>query len=429
VFGNNMSRRSLKRGRRIGRRRRAGRGSGLRSIDFGPIIKIGGIVVAAAGLILLVVLVIIPAITGGNKSPSTSNSVSPETTVSSAPSVDLASLVTDLPDTPEFVNDPYIYTNGDTTEMVFSTGDDQNPDKIAVYDIKAKKSTEVEGISKKNDALLEPKMNDKYIVYLDCKSKDGGSVCGYDISTKKSFVMREYIWGKPKVSISGIYALWLTQTGLNSDKMYLYNLETKECATLETFSSVNFFVSAPYMSDDKIIYMEPKAESQILSGSSLLEDKVVSIIPLTDKGDTQRIIGSTGTYIYEPMIQGNNIVYLDGVRSKDSHLMYCTVSPNAKTVNPFTLGEINPYDDSGNLTQPVEIAQGVLNYFLGDGFVAYTKDDAVYVYYFGDGTTKTLSESTTRALLCSVSGKDVIWYDTTGGTSDTAAVIKYVRLP
>lgn len=422
MFGN-RSRRSLRRGRRIGRRHGFGRG-----LNIGAIVKIGGIGLAAVGLILVVIFVIVPLFSSAPSTSDTTDTTSPEVSLSPTPSVDLTKLAAELQNTPDNVTDPYLYINGDTSEMIYSTGDNlAGPDTIAVYNIKTQSAASVSGITKKNDGLFEPKENDKYIVYLDCKSKDGGSVCGYDKGTSQQFVMRDYVYGKPKVTISGEYALWLQQTLDTRDKLYLYDLKTRECVTLEYFINVSFFVSAPYISDDKLIYMQPKGESRLLDGSSSLSDVELSIIPLTDKGDKNRILGNTGTFVYDPKMKGNDIVFLDGVEGPDSHLMYCKLKDDAK---PTSDTSFNPdTDPANNLTKPVEIATGVLNYSIGDGFAAYTKDSVVYVYFFSDGSTSTLSEATTRALLCSVSGKDVIWYDITDGTSDVPDSIIHIQIP
>jgi hypothetical protein len=53
----------------------------------------------------------------------------------------------------------------------------------------------------------------------------------------------------------------------------------------------------------------------------------------------------------------------------------------------------------------------------------------VYAYYFADGSTRKISAEKTKALLCSVCGKDVIWYDTTDGTGDVPDAIMHVQLP
>jgi hypothetical protein len=253
-------------------------------------------------------------------------------------------------------------------------------------------------------------MNDKYIVYLDCKSESGGAVCGYDRAAGTSFVMREYLYGKPKVTLSGKYAIWMQQTSDATDKLYLFDLETKEVATIEVFVNTPFSVSAPYMSDDTIIYVQPEGESQIVEGSSASLNAQLSIIPLADKGDAQRAVYCPGTFVYNPMIDGNDIVYLNGTGDENTSLMYIK-------------------KDGDTYSQPVEIAKDVLNYRIGDGFVAYTKGDAVNVYYFKDASAGKLSSETTKAILAGVNGKDVIWYDITDAGADIGDVLWHIQAP
>ena len=414
--------RSIKRGRRIGRRRGLRLGSGLYSVNFEAILKIGGLVLVAAGIVCLAIFVVVPLFSGGNPSSVVTQSAGTEETATPTPSVDLTQIAEELSSIGRSsIIDASIY--GD--KIVFATSSSlteitSTADAIAVYDMTNKTAETISGITKKYDAgLFEPKMNDKYIVYLDCKSKDGGSVCGYDISSGKQFVMRDYIFGKPKVTLSGKYALWLQQTMPGTDKLYLYDLETRECATIEIFVNTNFFISAPYISDDSIIYVQPKDEEKVLDGSSASSDAEICVMPLKDKGDREPVYGLTGTFIYEPMIRGNDIIYLDGVRDNDCRLLYSTIRPDAASAS----------DHTKTLTTPVEIAKGVLNYCIGDGFAAYTKDNTVYVYNFADGSTRPLSGETIRALLAGAYGKDIIWYDITDGISDTPDVLMHTLLP
>ena len=420
MFGSSGRRsKSIRRSRRIGRR--GGKSSRLRSLNFGAILKISGIVVAAAALVLVIIFVIVPLLGGKSITPVAQVSPTPSVTFTPIATEDMSATAEELSAiTSNSINDPYIFGS----QIVFSTGDNTKTsptlDTIAIYDMSTQQTTNVEGITKKYDQLYEPKIDDKYMVYLDCKTPDvsknayGGAVCGYDRSTKKQFVMREYLYGKPKVTLSGDYALWLQQTNNGTDKLYLYYLPTEECTTIEVFVNAPFFISAPYMSDDSIIYVQPKDQNKVVdtNTSSSLTDVQICIIPLKNKGDAERVFYIPGTYVYEPLIKGNDIVYLDGDRDYNSNLMYCSKSGDS-------------------FTQPVAIAQGVLNYYIGDGFVVYTKDDAVFIYYFKDGSTGTLSSGTTRALLAGTNGKDVIWYDITGSAVDTTApdVLMHILVP
>ena len=409
-----------RRRRRKSMRLRNGRGqrsaSRFGASNLGPILKIAGLAVAVAGLVLLIIFVIVPLFGGGSKQAPTPT---PTTAVTSTPaptpkaSADMSAGSEELSISNKSINDPYVYGR----EVVFSTGkaDEMSPDlnTIAIYNLDSKKAENVADIKLKNNSLFEPKINDKYIVYLDCKTEYGGSVCAYDRETKKSFVMRDYMYGKPKVSLSGNYALWMQQTRSGTDKLYLYDLSTRETTVIEELvdpNSVRFSPSAAFMSDDAIIFVEPKDETKVVDRSSASTEAELRIIPLKDGGDQQSIQYLPGgdTYVYNPMIDGDYVVFENGTGDDSSNLMLCT-----KTGDTYST--------------PVMIAESVLNYCVGDGYVAYTKDDAVYIYYFADGSTGKLSKDSTKALLSSANGKDVVWYDITD--IEAANVVIHIQVP
>ena len=157
------------------------------------------------------------------------------------------------------------------------------------------------------------------------------------------------------------------------------------------------------MSEDAIVFVQPYGESQVVENSSASEDAEIRVIPLKQGGDLEHILFQPGMYAYEPMIEGDNIVFLNSPRDDKSSLMLCT-----KTGDTYAA--------------PVVIAEGVLNYCMGDGFVAYTKDEAVYIYYFADASSGRLSPESRRALLSSATGKDVVWYDITDLQSANVAI-------
>ncbi len=390
-------------------RLRKGRGqrsaSRFSASNLGPILKIGGVVLAVAGLAALVIFVIVPLFGGGGGAKPTPTP-SEAATATPAPTPiakdDMSEGAEELAIPNKSVNDPYVFGR----EVVFSTGkaEEVSPElnTIAIYNLDTKTAEAVGDIKMKYTSLFEPKINDKFIVYLDCKSEDGGAVCAYDREKKKSFVMREYSYGKPKVSLAGEYALWLQQTGKGTDKLYLFHLPTQESVVIEELVDpdfVRYSPSAAYLSDDALVFVEPKDETKVVEGrntpsSSASEESEIRVVPLKQGGDQQSIQFLPGTYAYDPMIDGDNLVYMNGPRDDKSDLMLCT-----KTGDTYSA--------------PVMIAENVLNYCVGDGYVAYTKDDFVYAYYFADGSSGRVSAESTRSLLSSATGKDIVWYDIT----------------
>lgn len=397
-----------------GLRGRRGGGFKMRLMPLRSILMIAGLAVAAAGLVLLIIFVIVPLF-GPQETPEetaadTTATVAPTPSAPPIAKEDMSQGAKELIIDYKSINDPYVFGN----EVVFSTG---NPlqaapelTTIAVYYMDTEQTSEISGIVKKYISLFEPKINDNYIVYLDCKTEYGGAVCGYDKNTQEMFVMREYIYGKPKVTLVGDYALWMQQTGNATDKLYLYHLPTKESVVIEDFINTPFSISAPFMSDESVIFVQPSGETPLKKDTSGSMDAEIRIIPLKDNGDSQSVFFLPDTYVYDPMIQGDNIIFIDGNRDENSRLMLCT-------------------KDNDTYTAPEVIAQGVLNYKVGDGFVAYTKDEGIYIYYFEDASTGRLSSDNTRALLSSANGKDVVWYDVTDGLGAAANVIIHTEVP
>ncbi len=386
--------------RRRNMRMRPGRGrrrvSRFRVSGIGPMLKIGGLAVGVVGFILLIIFVIVPLFGGNSAGPAVTETASATPVPTSTPMArsDMSDLDEELTIENLSINDPFVFGR----EVVFSTGkkDEVSPEikQIALFDMDAKTTTVVEDITASYATLFEPKMNDKYIVYLDCKSAYGGAVCGFDRETGEKFVMREYLYGKPKVSLSGEYALWLQQTGKGTDRLYLYHLPSRETAEIEIFVNTPFSVSAPHMSDDAIVYVQPYGESQVLEGSSASTEAEICVIPLKEGADAQRILFRPGVPVFDPMIDGDNIVFIDTNRDEKARLLLCT-------------------KQGDTYSQPTQIAEGVVNYAVGDGYVAYTKDEGIYLYYFADKSTGRLTSESTRSFLASANGKDVVWYDIT----------------
>ena len=393
-------------------RKRTSRGSKrmsrFRLSNYGPLIKIGGIAVGAIALVLIIIFVIVPLFSGGAKPVETETPEATPTPIATPMArANMVDLDKELATQKQSINDPYIFGQ----EAIFSTGktNETSPDidTLALYNLDTMETVEIGGVTRKYATLFEPKMNDKYIVYLDCKDEFGGAVCGIDRATGTSFVMREYVYGKPKVSLSGEYALWLQQVTKGTDRLFLYHLPTRETVEIEIFVNTPFALSAPHMSDSAIVYAQPKQESALLVGSSNTAEAEICVIPLAQGGDKQRVLFTPGVNVTDPKISGDSIVFVDSYA--DVNKLYVC----------------NKQGDT--YSAPTVIAENVVNYDVGDGYVVYTKDEAVFIYYFKDLSTGRLTDESKRVLLSSACGKNVAWYDITDLTG--ANIVFYAQVP
>ena len=409
--------RKFRRRKTLSRRRTGGRGRGSSfarlNINWRPILLFGGVGVGVIALVLVIIFVIVPLFGGeGNQTatPTPSATITPIATPIARD--DMSETATELTLEYKSVNNPFIY--GST--MIFASCDklesDSLPDRLVLFDMGTGTATEVAGIEKKNNCLLEPKMNENYIVYLDCKSEYGGSVCGVDIASGEVFIMRDYLYGMPKVSLSGQYAVWMQQTGKGTDRLYVYDMAARESVELETLVNTYFSYSAAYASEDAIVYVQPEGESGMTTQgtSSASTNAEIVVVPLEPGGDAKAEHFLPGMFAYNPKINGDNIVFLNGTGNAASELMLTQKSGTTYSA-------------------PISIAKGVLNYDVGDGYVVYTLDDVVHIYYFEDGSTGRLSSEATRTMLGSANGKDVVWYDITGGLESTPNAIMHLTVP
>lgn len=406
----NRRRKSLRR-----KRGRGGRSARRPRANIAPILKIAGLVLAVAGLACVVIFLIIPWVKGEDiiKSEPTATpipTVAPTPVPTPIAKEDMSAAVSSLHIEYKSINDPYVF--GD--EIVFTTGAplQSQPEigEIAVYDITSETTTTMPGIEKKYASLFEAKLNENYIVYLDLKSEYGGNVMGYDRAANEMFVMREFWYGKPKVSIVGDYAFWMQQTGTATDKLYLYHLPSRESTTIEVFTNTPFSISAAHMSENALVYVQPEGQSSLLGATSASQKAEIVVMPLSEGGDADKILFIPGTHVYDPMITGEYMVYLDGNADYSSNLMF-----SQRNGDTYSL--------------PEKITDGILNYAVGDGFVVYTKENAVYIYYFADGSSGRLSSDTTRVMLGSANGKQVVWYDITDGLDSGVNIVQHIIVP
>ncbi len=333
---------------------------------------------------------------------------------------DMSDLETEVMIPHWFIADPYYY-NG---KIIYTSGDEAATapnaiNHVIIFDIGSSSYTIVEtpprlvGDSGAADEpagnnLFGAKMNETWIVWIesDYNNKGGGRIMAYDRSTNTSFVLREYLYGMPKLFLSGDYCLFNISTGSKSDKIYLYDLANQEVVMLRSYdySKEPFSISTPSICESEIIWVDAMAEDTGTTQTTIKSLKIKEDLSFENEPYV------FDTYVFDPVTNGEAIAFLNTQRSLSGDLMVSV---------------------GGN--EPVVVATGVLNFDLGDHFVAYTKDQAIYVYYWADGSTGRLSNSNSQAILASVTGNVVLWYDITDGIIGAAEknrdVLKMAEVP
>lgn len=252
-------------------------------------------------------------------------------------------------------------------------------------------------ITLENAHFMFPKFNDKWLVYLDARLDGGGYLmaCDRTASALKPVVIKQVYTGQPEPMLDGNYVAWTERTGTRMDKLFVCDLTTMETTTLNMFSNSVYGQSLPSLRDGLLCWAD--------AGSATDADASTGII------NTMRLSSSTvhtyspGTYVHDPESDGTYTAWLDSHHGPGCTLYY-----------------------SKNDTEPVKVAQDVVEFGLGSHFLAFSREEAIWVYMFDNQRTYRVSSDQEKAQFLGLSDDKVIWMDVTTRTRD---IVKFAAIP
>ncbi len=371
--------------------------AGLRASNAFPFIQLASILAGVAVLALIVIFVVIPLFSGSGaqkieNAPNAFEDPLEGDTVKQQEN-DLSGLQNEAVIAYNTINNAYM----DGDEIVFSSASVKNGlpvyNKLVVYNAVQKKSTEITNIRVKYENIIWCKINANYIVWLDSSSKGGGRIMMYDRADKKSYLIKEYAYALPQISMNGDYIAFMQQAGDKLDRLYLFNLKTRESVAVKVYSNLPSMTGAVHMSEGGITYSVPYIENDV-------QKCKIYVQPID--GSPEKVY-DVGRYAYSPKMDGDYIAFLS------------SASGPPRDIYLFENGDT-----------PKKIESDVVDFDMGKGFLAYTKENNIYIYVFANGQKYRLNTGISRGMLASVSGNRVCWYDVTGGTSDVD-VVKYAK--
>lgn len=216
-----------------------------------------------------------------------------------------------------------------------------------------------------------PVMNARWIVYLDSGANGGGRMVAYDRKLRTARTLKTVHIGLPKPVLYGDTAFWIERTGQNRDKLFAVDLETGESATLEIYDSSPYALSRPYVYGSTLLYVAPDGE----------------LTKLDLNTGARETVFVDAAYVHDPQMNADGIAFLDSDHAKDGRLLW--------------------FDG----TETVEVYPGVVDFALGDGFIAYSRFDRNYVYFYKDGTTFCTTRSDETSMLLGAGGNVIVWMD------------------
>lgn len=216
-----------------------------------------------------------------------------------------------------------------------------------------------------------PAVNANWIVYFDSAQNGGGRMVAYDRVQKTARALKTVHIGLPKPVLYENTAFWIERTGESRDKLFAVDLLTGESATLAIYDNSPYALSRPFIYRNTLLYVSPEGELTKMN---------------IDTGATEAV-PVDAAYVHDPQMNADGIAFLDSDHAKDGRLLW--------------------YD--GNET--VEVISGAVDFALGNGFIAYSRYDKNYVFYYADRTTFCTTRNDETAMLLG-GGEDVIvWMD------------------
>ncbi len=274
------------------------------------------------------------------------------------------------------------------TELVFSAGtgslDGEVLTKLYLYNL----DTQTEELIAKSQLgylgeIYETYVNHNWIVWLDTNKGEKNNVCAMNRGTGEVSILRTSENGQPKLRLYGDILIWMEQVSDTVDKLFMIDLNVQEPLTLFDFTDkATYSVSAPCIYENSITWAGP-GETEDTSG----------IYYLILETDEQGLFNEPeeyfpGTYVHEPLYNGEYFVWLDTNKSREGKLY---------------LGKPGE--------EPVVIDQHITTYSLGDGIVVYGKNSSVWVYVITTGEICRLTSPDEQGMLPKVSKRTVVWYN------------------
>lgn len=248
--------------------------------------------------------------------------------------------------------------------------------RLCVYDVPTDTRTFL-ALPLRYKSIRFPKMNERWIVYQDAKANGGGRLVAWDRETQTERELKTVHTGLVQMQLWGDTAVWMERTGQTRDKLFACDLNTGESVTLDWLDNSPYALSEPCFYEDTVVYVDAQGA-----------------LVLWDLHSKEKQTLQTGTYVHDPKYNGELLAYLDGNHGEDTDLYLVRDGV------------------------PVCVAESVVDFALGDGYLAYSRFEKNYVYFPETGATFCCTRSNEKAMLLGAGGRYLLWMDVTWRDKD-----------
>lgn len=376
----------------------------LMATNAGPWVVMAALLAVIVAAIILIVLFVVPPLFGvlGIELPqkATPTPAAPTPTPTPTPhaieSAHLPSLQKEIVANLKYLSHPYYYDG----KILFSGGTDEaggpKMNNLYLFDPQTNEKVRVETGELAYDDIFYAQMNADYIIWLDHSREGGGNLMALRRSNGETFLVKRYYVGQPRPVLEGSLVCWTERTGSYMDKVFLYDLDSRENAAVATLSNSPFGQSDCHMGGGELVWaVEAPSDGGEARGA-------IASVRLDSSGQSGSLY-TPGTYVHDPMTNGEALIWSDSNHETDAAL-YISVNRGAAK----------------------KIANDVIDYSLGSNFVAYTVGQELHIYFYGERTVdKVISLEGENCSLINVSNDTAFWYDTGVGSKD---ILKYAPI-
>ena len=392
--------------RRIGKNGRRRRRSRLSTSNWGPILALSSVVLGVCVCVALVVFVALPKLlplvgvayrAPFMPTPTPTPTMKPPPTPHPMALLDPSDaqsevVFQDYTDYSWFA-DPYFYNN----VLLLSGGklvDGVVLMQNLIFYNPADRSAEILDMQPENDHFMFAKFNDKWLVYLDALKNGGGNIMLLDrkAPNAKPILVKQVFAEQPELMLEQDILAWTERTGSRMYKLFACDLNTLETTTVSMFSGTVYGQSLPCLMNGKLTWAAAESANGDLARiyTADIQSGVIANY-------------SPGTYAHDPEGDGLHTVWLDS-----NH------APGTKLYHAQSNGS------------PTEIDENVVEFGLGQGFIAYGKSEEIWVYILDNRQTYRVSKEGQQAQFLGVSDNKVIWMDVTSRERD---IVKFAQIP
>lgn len=395
--------------RRRGRKRYRRRHS-LMASNWGPVLALLGTILGIAAVICAIIFIGLPKLlplVGVNYNAPFSPTPTPVPTIRPTPTPNPMRSFNPLENQNEIVIESGYKWFGDPVKYdghIYLTAGKLVEGKVVMCDLieynAQERSASKLDIKLSNAHFMFPKINDKWLVYLDANIDDGGDlmVCETGNGAYTPKLIKHIYTGQVEPMLDGDTVAWIERTGTRMDKLFVCDLNTLETTVIQMFSSSSYGQSKPSLYNGTLLWAD---SADAYSGDGDTAASCISFIKLSESTVSSY---NVNTYVHNPQRRGAYTAWTDSHYGLDSKLYYAV----------------------GDNT-PILIDEGIVDFGLSERFIAYSKNQTIWLYMFDEKSTYRITPDREAAQFMGVSDDTIFWMDVTArGERD---IVKYIVIP